>query len=198
MATCSPTPLVVAPPAALPRPCPCRRWPPVRRGRPHRPRRATLSPSRSASAPVVITRWPSLRPLEDLDALAVGEAGLDLDELARSGSRRGTRRACRRGPRPRCAARSSASGRRSTVSRTRAYMPGLRRKPGFGTSISICAVRVAGSNTGATRLTWPVNSSPGNVSTVTIAGHARRSPCGSPFPPGCRPCGRCRCRRPTG
>ena len=67
----------------------------------------------------------------------------------------------------------SALGRRSTVSRTRAYMPGFSRKPGFGTSISIGAVRVAGSNTGATRLTSPVNVSPGNASTCDLGDDAR-------------------------
>jgi len=46
---------------------------------------------------------------------------------------------------------TSAFGCRSTVNRTRAYMPGFSRNPGFGTSTSICAVRVAGSRTGATR-----------------------------------------------
>ena len=38
---------------------------------------------------------------------------------------------------------------------TRAYMPGFRRKLGFGISISIGAVRVAGSSTGATRAMRP-------------------------------------------
>ena len=60
-----------------------------------------------------------------------------------------------------------ASLRSSVVTVTRAYMPGFRRKPGFGISISIDAVRVAGSRTGATRAMRPMNVSPGNASTST-------------------------------
>ncbi len=41
--------------------------------------------------------------------------------------------------------------RLSIVTLIRAYIPGLRRKPLFGTSISMAAVRVAGSSIGATR-----------------------------------------------
>ena len=62
---------------------------------------------------------------------------------------------------------TSASLRSSVVTVTRAYMPGFSRKPGFGISISIGAVRVAGSSTGATRAIRPVNISPGNASTST-------------------------------
>jgi hypothetical protein len=54
----------------------------------------------------------------------------------------------------------SASDFESTVSCTRAYIPGLSRNVGLATSISISAVRVEGSNTGATRLTLPRNVSP--------------------------------------
>ena len=49
-------------------------------------------------------------------------------------------------------------------------MPGFRRTPAFGTSTSICAVRVAGSSTGASRATRPVKVSPGYASTSTTAG----------------------------
>jgi len=53
------------------------------------------------------------------------------------------------------------------VTLTRAYIPGLRRAAPFGISISIGAVRVAGSSTGDTRAMRPVNTSPGNASTST-------------------------------
>ena len=56
---------------------------------------------------------------------------------------------------------------------TRAYMPGFRRKSALGISISIGAVRVAGSSTGETRAMRPLNVSPGNASTSTSRRVAR-------------------------
>ena len=50
--------------------------------------------------------------------------------------------------------------------------PGLQPEAAFGISISICAVRVAGSRTGATRATRPLKFSPGYASTSTSAGDA--------------------------
>ena len=55
----------------------------------------------------------------------------------------------------------------SVVMPTRAYMPGFRRKSALGISISIGAVRVAGSRTGETRAMRPLNVSPGYASTST-------------------------------
>ena len=50
---------------------------------------------------------------------------------------------------------------------TRAYIPASAGTPGSGISISIGAVRVAGSRTGETRAMRPLNVSPGNASTST-------------------------------
>ena len=58
----------------------------------------------------------------------------------------------------------------STVKPTLAYIPGFSRNCALLISTSICAVRVAGSSTGDTRATRPMNCSPGNASTSTSAG----------------------------
>ena len=64
----------------------------------------------------------------------------------------------------------------STMKSTFAYMPGFSRKFAFWISTSICAVRVAGSRTGATCAMRPSNFSPGKRIDRDVGLHARRDP----------------------
>ena len=109
---------------------------------------------RSASAPVGDDALAFVQALEHLDALGVLQARCEssvksrdvlVDDVHAALGLRGRRSRCAARPARPPAARPSAAPARTC--------PGLRRKPGLGTSISITAVRVAASNTGATRLT---------------------------------------------
>ena len=107
------------------------------------------SPSRSAPAPVVMIFSPSVRP----DATSTSSVVVTPCSIARNFA--SCPSAGRNTPRlpPRSttafAGTTSVFSRLSTVKLTLAYMPGFSRKLGFGISISICAVRVAGSRIGA-------------------------------------------------
>ena len=184
--------------SAAPLGCRCRlaRRGPGRRRAPSGRVAATMrSPSLSAPAPVVMTRAPSSSPLV-ISICSPSRMPTSTGRNLRGHRRRWRRRAGALPPRvplrpfrprrgdehaglavevdERVARHGERVGRACRPSAARAqYMPGFSRKPAFGTSISISAVRVAGSKTGATRLTRPVNFSPGNASTSTLRRRAR-------------------------